>query len=131
MLRRLALAAALPLALTVLAAQSPKPKTVETGAHSPAPATVNDFLKANCLSCHNAQTKQGNLDLTSLPFDLTNAQTFARWVKVHDRVRDGEMPPKGMPKPPADTQAAFLKALANPMIAADKTRARTDGRALW
>lgn len=131
MTKRLALAAALPLALSVLAAQSPKPKTVEAGVVTPAPSAVQDFLKAQCVSCHNGQTKQGNLDLTSLPFNTSDSHTFATWVKIHDRVRDGEMPPKGMPRPAADAQASFLKTLANPLIAVDKIRARTEGRAAW
>ncbi len=92
---------------------------------------VQDFLAANCFACHNSQTKKGNLDLTTLKFDPADANSFAVWVRVHDRVRDGEMPPKGMDQPDAATRAAFLKNLADPMIAADEARIRREGRAVW
>jgi hypothetical protein len=62
---------------------------------------------------------------------LADARAFATWVKVHDRVRDGEMPPRNMPQPDAATRAAFLKKLAQPMIAADEARLRREGRAAW
>ena len=44
--------------------------------------------------------KLGGLDLTSLPFDPANPTNFAQWVKVHDRLRAGEMPPKAVNKRP-------------------------------
>lgn len=133
MRKRFALAAVLPLTLTALAAQNPKPKAPPTGQQTPAtaPAAVRDFLKANCVTCHDASSKSGGLDFTALSFNLADAKTFAAWVKVHDRVRDGEMPPKEMPRPPASYQTKFLGALAAPMIAADEARERRDGRSVW
>src|SRR5438046_60107 len=110
----------------------PELQNVGAGARKPAGSvSVRDFLAANCFDCHDGQTKKGNLDLTSLKFDPADAKTFAVWVKVHDRVRDGEMPPKGMEQPDAATRTAFLKALAEPMIAADEARVRREGRAAW
>jgi hypothetical protein len=94
-------------------------------------ATVRDFLATNCFGCHDSATKKGNLDLTTLNPDFEDAKTFGIWVKVHDRVRDGEMPPKGMPRPEEGARAGFLKALASPMIAADESRERREGRAVW
>lgn len=132
MTRRITLAAALPLALTAMAALSPSHPVQGSGAPpTPAPAGVREFMKAQCIACHNKETKQGNLDLTALSFDTASGPTFAMWVKIHDRVRDGEMPPKGMPRPPAAAQAAFLKNLAAPLIAADDARAKKEGRATW
>jgi hypothetical protein len=91
---------------------------------------VNEFLLENCTGCHDSRTKKGNLDLTTLKFDLTDATVFAVWVKVHDRVRDGEMPPQSAPQPAAAARADFLKHLAQPMIAADAARIRREGRAV-
>ncbi len=51
-----------------------------------------EFLESRCYDCHDSETKKGNLDLTTLPFYLDDAKVYAMWVKVHDRVRDGEMP---------------------------------------
>ena len=81
------------------------------------------FLEKTCQPCHGPKTKMGGLDLTALGFDLKAPAVFAEWVKVHDRVRDGEMPPKGMPRPDTGALNAFLKSLGEPLIAADRTRA--------
>ena len=56
-------------------------------------------------------------------------KVFAMWVKVHDRVRDGEMPPKKKEQPEPAERAAFLKALSEPMIAAEQAHFAKDGRA--
>ena len=122
--RRLKLIAILVLALSIMWAMRPK--------SSSATATVNvqQFLEANCVACHDSHTKKGNLDLTALKFELTDEKTFATWVKIHDRVRDGEMPPKSAPQPEATIRAGFLKVLSEPMIAADAARIRREGRAV-
>jgi len=132
MTKRLKFIAVLALALGAMWALNPKPQHV--GADSPpgrSTTVVRDFLQSHCYACHDSRAKKGDLDLSSLKSDLDDARNFARWVKAHDRVRDGEMPPKGMPQPDEATRAAFLKALAEPMIAADDARARREGRATW
>jgi len=132
MTTRLKLIAVIALTLSAWWAVNPQPQNVGADGRLPRiPTAVRDFLEANCFACHNSQAKKGALDLTSLKFDLADARSFAVWVKVHDRVRDGEMPPKNMPQPDEATRAAFLKALAQPMIAADDARARRAGRAAW
>jgi mono/diheme cytochrome c family protein len=51
------------------------------------------FLDQHCISCHDADVKKGGLDLQSLKFDPNQSA----WIKVFERVRDGEMPPKKSP----------------------------------
>ncbi len=64
------------------------------------------FLQKHCAMCHNATVKQGGLD-------LTQPVGFARLVKVHDRLKAGEMPPKQMSKrPDAAATRSFLDGLA-------------------
>ncbi len=75
------------------------------------------FLETHCFSCHDANLKKGGLDLTALKLDLANAENFARWVKVHDRIESGEMPPKKKP-PVAETKAA-LSGLAEMLVKAE------------
>ena len=55
---------------------------------------------------------KGGLDLTALKPDFADAENFARWVKVHDRIESGEMPPKKKPRPPADETAAAIEVAA-------------------
>ena len=123
--RRIKLIAILVLVLSAAWAMRPKPPSAT------AAVNVQQFLETNCFACHDSRTKKGNLDLSALKSDFTDEKTFAIWVKVHDRVRDGEMPPKSMPQPEATVRAGFLKALAEPMIAADQARIRREGRAVW
>ena len=54
---------------------------------------LKSVLTARCFDCHDTKTRAGGLDLASLGADLTDAATFTTWVKVHDRVRDGGLPP--------------------------------------
>ncbi len=93
------------------------------------PGSVRSFIAANCTACHNASLKSGNLDLAALPFNLSDSTNFAVWAKIHDRVRDGEMPPiKPSPIAPA-SRTAFVSALETPLIAADHARYADQGRA--
>jgi hypothetical protein len=89
------------------------------------------FLQKHCLECHDADAKKGGLDLSALPFDTGNAKNFATWVKVHDRVHDGEMPPKKQARPDAAELQAFLHSLADPLVAADLDRESKEGRSTW
>jgi hypothetical protein len=81
------------------------------------------FLDTHCYHCHNADTKQGRLDLTALKFTPTDAENFALWVKVHDRMANGEMPPKKEPRPEPAALAAATKSLHNDLVEADRKAA--------
>jgi hypothetical protein len=129
MTRRLKLVAVLALAFGVWWVATSNLQRVDADA-KPTPINVQTFLETNCFACHNSATKKGNLDLTALKQNFADAATFAVWVKVHDRVNDGEMPPKAAPQPDASARTAFLKSLAAPMIAADAARIRREGRSV-
>jgi hypothetical protein len=85
------------------------------------------FFETHCVSCHDADTKSGGLDLTTLKFNPADPDNFARWVKVHDRIAAGEMPPKKKPRPPAADIAAVTKTLHDDLVAAER-KAAADGR---
>jgi len=81
------------------------------------------FLQKHCMDCHDADTKKGNLDLGTIkPGD------FDRWVKVYDRVRAGEMPPKKKAQPPAAEVDRFTSALKTSLLNADRARLDAQGR---
>jgi hypothetical protein len=86
------------------------------------------YFSQHCVECHDAETKKGNLDLTALKPDFTDAENFARWVKVHDRIASGEMPPKKQVRPPAKDTAAMLKSLRESLLKADAARLAGTGR---
>ncbi len=80
------------------------------------------FLKAHCLACHDKESKKGGLDLTAL-----KADDFARWVKVHDRIESGEMPPRTRKRPPAADTVAAVKVIRDALLAAERKKA-ADGK---
>src|SRR4051812_6309636 len=69
-----------------------------------------------CSSCHNDVDKDGGLDLTALAYQPNDAANFFQWVKVHDRVQSGEMPPKEKKRPDATETAGFIKSLAGSLV---------------
>ena len=77
------------------------------------------FLERHCFECHDSDVKKGDLDLTSLDLDPADSESFARWVKVHDKVHDGEMPPKKKAQPSGQEREGFLVGLSKPLIEAD------------
>ena len=112
------------IALAVLAALAAPP------ARAAEPiASDNAFVGDHCSSCHNAEDKKGRLDLTTLTFDPKDAANLAVWVKVHDRVAAGEMPPRSRPRPDAAGQKAFVGELAKSIVAAERGALAGEGRA--
>src|SRR4051794_27734964 len=76
-----------------------------------AQAQPTAFFETHCYSCHDATVKKGGLDLTALKVEPANPDNFARWLKVHDRIESGEMPPAKKTRPPATESAAALRVL--------------------
>ena len=86
------------------------------------------FFEDHCFECHDSDTHKGNLDLTTLKTDFTNPDLFSRWVKVHDRMTSGEMPPKKKPRPPANELATATGWLHDSLLAAEKQRLANEVR---
>src|SRR5579863_8156077 len=94
------------------------------------PPTVKALISKNCATCHRPPNPPLGIDLTALTFNLSDVDTFGRWVRIHDAVRDGKMPP-GAPSLLTETdRTAFVKAVAEPLSAYEHLRARTEGRAV-
>lgn len=100
------------------------------GAAEPAPNGVDAFIENHCVECHDSDVKKGGLDLTALTFDLADRTHFDTWVKVHDAVADGEMPPKKKPRPEANTAADFVATLDKSLHETSATLQNTQGRTL-
>jgi Protein of unknown function (DUF1592)/Protein of unknown function (DUF1588)/Protein of unknown function (DUF1587)/Protein of unknown function (DUF1595)/Protein of unknown function (DUF1585)/Planctomycete cytochrome C len=81
-----------------------------------------DFFKKHCLECHDADSKRGDFDLSALKSDLSNADEFARWVKVHDRIESGEMPPAKKARPDAADKTKALASLRSMIVAAEQAK---------
>ncbi len=87
------------------------------------------FLDRHCSTCHNDVDKEGGLDLTSLKYAPGEASNFLTWVKVHDRVQAGEMPPKEKKPPAAGDRSTFLRGLSSSLITVEEQKLAQEGRA--
>jgi mono/diheme cytochrome c family protein len=83
-----------------------------TAQGSPHGALINQY----CVTCHNQRAKTGGLALDTI--SLTNVPAGAEtWEKVIRKVRGGQMPPAGMPRP---AQAALDALVAHLETSIDK-----------
>lgn len=102
--------------------------SVGAGIAGEVPASMRRLIENRCIGCHDGEVKKGGLDLSTLPADMSNPAVFAAWVKVHDRVRAGEMPPPKREQPAATEREPALKDLAKLLTDADSNRQREQGR---
>jgi len=68
--------------------------------------SIEPFLKNHCFQCHNSKLKIGGLSLEPYRDSKSALQDRELWEKVVQKLRTGQMPPKGMPVPPADQIAS-------------------------
>src|SRR5579871_3403594 len=87
------------------------------------------FVRKNCIACHSSSAPAARLDLSKLSYEPGNPDNFATWVKVHDRVSSGEMPPAPIPKPPAESVTQFVNGLTNALIGYEGKVTAERGRA--
>src|SRR6476659_4933746 len=52
------------------------------------------FLETHCVECHSGDQPEGKLDLAKLSPTISDREQEEHWVRVFDRVTNGEMPPK-------------------------------------
>lgn len=97
---------------------------------APISPPAKSFIEKHCSECHDTETKKAGLDLATLEYSLPDKANFATWVKVHDRVEAGEMPPKKKARPAADELQVFLKSLNSTLLASERAMVARDGRAL-
>jgi len=93
-------------------------------------AKAEVFFEQHCYDCHDPDMEKGGLDLFSLSDDLSDPETTRLWVRIHDRVRDGEMPPPKKKQPAAAEREAFLAELSEIITTEQDRFARESGRAM-
>jgi mono/diheme cytochrome c family protein len=84
---------------------------------TPAAGTVLDTLNTYCVTCHNSRLKTAGLQLDALDVNRV-ADHAQQWEKVAMKLRTGEMPPPGRPRPDATTSRAVAAALERELDAA-------------
>ncbi|HVW75900.1 MAG TPA: DUF1587 domain-containing protein, partial [Rhizomicrobium sp.] len=80
------------------------------------PADHKHMLMQYCTACHNDKAKTAGMSV--VPLDPENLQANdATWEKILRRLSLGEMPPKGMPRPPKEQITDFTTWLAGSLDA--------------
>jgi len=82
-------------------------------------ADPRQLLQAHCGTCHQGAKAPGGIDLSA--FDA--GWSDPRWVRIHDAVRDGVMPPNGGLQ--SGDRIALLRAIAQPLTAFESKRDRS------
>ena len=91
-------------------------------------ADLAAFLRDNCSTCHESQSLAGGFDISKATQDFAETKNHALWVKIHDRVQRGEMPPMGTKRPDKASTLAFLSEIDHRLLVADQHRLATTGR---
>jgi cytochrome c553 len=88
-----------------LAAAPPPKATVDSAGFE---KNVKPILKNTCSACHNATVTSGGVNLLPYLDASTIADDRPSWDKIVQKIESGEMPPKGIPRPPQPQIAALL-----------------------
>ncbi|MFO0501493.1 MAG: DUF1592 domain-containing protein [Acidobacteriota bacterium] len=103
--------------------------TLAFGAES-FPDSVKPALRRHCAGCHGAAAPAGGLSLTAL-LDAPNPNSPThreRWERIAARLRAGEMPPPGAPRPAPPQLAAIAQQIEAAYEALDRARPVDPGR---
>jgi hypothetical protein len=128
--RRYAAAFAASIALSIGYAQAatvtpPKPSAVDAAGFD---ANVKPILKNTCSGCHNPSLTSGGVNLLPYLDSSTVADDRASWEKIYQKIESGEMPPKGIPRPPQAKMSALLDYLRSEFDKADAAVKPDPGR---
>ena len=82
---------------------------------------VMPFVQSNCAVCHNDKLKTAGFSLTQYQGSDSMLRDRDLWEKVVRRVRAGEMPPKGMPRPKPEAIETVTGWIENQFAIADRT----------
>lgn len=97
------------LATAVYCAQAQAPSQVRAVS---SPSDSRAFLNTYCVGCHSQKTHTAGLDLETL--DAANPAAKAEvWEKVIGKLRQGSMPPPGLPRADAKTYDVIATSLEN------------------
>lgn len=87
------------------------------------------FLSTHCLECHHGSDPQAGLDLQKLLERKGSSQAdLESWVRIHDRVQAGEMPPQDYPQPSSGDRSTFVEALGRLLKKSQQNYFASEGR---
>jgi len=93
-----------------------------------AESDVRSFVNRSCTGCHNATVKSGDIDLKSLDSPRTFDSDREIWEKVAEKLKTGQMPPPGVPKPDRAVVKTVTHWLEREFARQDRTAKPDPGR---
>src|SRR6267142_739232 len=89
---------------------------------------VLGFVQKSCVGCHNSKVKSGDVDLAALRSARTFDEDREIWEKVVEKMKTGQMPPAGTPRPPASMTAEITRWLESEFARQDRAVQPDAGR---
>src|SRR5882672_7570741 len=90
--------------------------------------TVQPFLAKSCYGCHNAQLQSGGLNLQQYTAASAIAGNRERFLTILEKLKTGQMPPQGIPRPDPAAVASVTKWLEAEFDRLDRTVPPDPGR---
>lgn len=92
-------------------------------------AAITAFLDQHCTTCHDDSKAEGELNLLDLAFAPADGGNRMKWIRLHDRVSSGEMPPpEKKHELSVEGRAGFVDLLGRSLAEADRAAIRAEGR---
>ncbi len=98
-------------------------------ADDPTPNNITAFIQQHCVECHSADVPEASLNLAALSRQPLSTSDLPTWIKVHDRIDAGEMPPEGALT--AVQVQPFTRELFDRLVQLDRQEIASTGRAVW
>jgi cytochrome c553 len=92
--------------------------------------SVKPVLQAHCASCHGAKSPAGGLSIPAM-LAMPSSETLRQrdtWERIAGKIRAGEMPPPGAPRPSEDKLQAVVRWVDSSYEAIDRSRPADPGR---
>lgn len=108
---------------------SRQPGTPESaGSPNEFATAVRPILEESCAQCHGGLQPSAGLNVTGMTSPESLVHDRASWEKILRRLRAGEMPPAGMPKPDPEKLAGMIAYIENAFALADAATPPDPGR---
>ncbi|MEZ5352723.1 MAG: DUF1592 domain-containing protein [Bryobacteraceae bacterium] len=91
-------------------------------------SAVKPVLSSSCLPCHNAKSAAGGLNIGGFLSRDSVAAERDGWEKLLAKIRSGEMPPRGVPRPPDAKIAALRQSIEAEFDRIDRSTKTDPGR---
>ena len=96
--------------------------------HATESPDVFALVQKSCVGCHNATVKSGDVDLATLRTARTFEDDREIWEKVVEKLKLGQMPPPGLPRPAPETITAVTRWLESEFARQDRAIQPEPGR---